>query len=141
MEKIKIAKELVRIAKSLVAFLDPIDNSDVQDVINSLMGDPNVVFLQIYTCVSGLENHFKPFTDWYDYTRLKGGGADYRKGQDIYQYIIDSYESGMVLIESKDDVVICEIQYKLAGDNEMHSIKVSDTGKKLGGDRLVELPI
>lgn len=119
----RIARELVRIAKEIVAGRqiqeDGVWRKDVQHVVKSLCDDPEVIYVKLALSMS-VDRGDGSLDDICSSIDVKGGFGDYRHGN-IMNYVLDTCG------DEVEDVRIDKIQYKKRGEGDsLHEIQVSD---------------
>lgn len=122
-QNIRIAKQLVMIAKEIVAGRqmqeDGVWHKDVQHVVKSLCDDPEVTYVKLALSMS-VDQGDGSLDDISSSVDIKGGFGDYSHGN-IMDYVLDECGDGV------EDVRIDKIQYKKRGEGELlHEIPVSD---------------
>ena len=125
-QNIRIAKQLVRIAKDIIAGGKRIQeesawSKDVQVVVKGLCDDPNVKQVMLSLVMSGDpgDGHMNEIKDTVD---VKGGFGDYHD-ENIMDYIMKIYDYN----DDIEDIRIDEIQYRRAGEGgALHVIPIQE---------------
>ena len=125
-QNIRIAKQLVRIAKDIIAGGKRIQEAsawskDVQVVVKGLCDDPNVKQVMLSLVMSGDpgDGHMNEIKDTVD---VKGGFGDYHD-ENIMDYIMKIYDYN----DDIEDIRIDEIQYRRAGEGgALHVIPIQE---------------
>lgn len=90
--------------------------NEVKSIIDDLVKDEDVTFVQVYISADGLWPDGSSYTNWCDYVHIKGGKRNYNPDVD------DPEEFIKEALEGCDDVTIISVQFKTGTGKEMISI-------------------
>lgn len=91
------------------------ENNEAKSIIDSLVKDTNIVFVQIYVSADGIwpDPELGSYSDWRDYIHMKGGNGHYNPDVD------DPEEYAKSCLYGCDDCYIIAVEYKTSQGEEI----------------------